>query len=258
MQPLRAADLQTKTIEAWDQYVRWADAKVNREVSDPKVFLIQNSLKPEERAALLREIESGGIYVRQMKSVIPPKSHFEVPDGEIHHWWGTILVRNISIPQLRQFLQDYDHHAGKFADVERAKLLSRNGNQYRVFFRFSRSKAFVTAVYNTEQDCVYTEYGKNRFSSQSVATKIAEIENPGSPSEREKTPGHDRGFLWRLASWWRYEQRGDDVLIELESASLSRDIPSFVKFIPGISGYIRATPKESLESVLASIRNHIR
>jgi hypothetical protein len=258
IQPLRAAELQTKTVEAWDQYVRWADAKVHREVSDSKTFLIQNGLKAEERAAVLREIESGGIYVHQVTGVIPPKTHFDVPEGEIHHWWGTILIRNISIPQLRQFLQDYDHHAGKFSDVERAKLLSRNGNQYRVFFRFRRSKAFVTAVYNTEQDCIYTEYGSNRFSSQSVATKIAEIEDPGTASEREKVPGHDRGFLWRLVSWWRYEQRGNDVLVELESASLSRDIPSFIKFIPGISGYIRSTPKESLESVLTSIRDHAR
>ena len=28
----------------------------------------------------------------------------------------------------------------------------------------------------------------------------------------------------------------------------------FVKFIPGVSSYIRSTPKESMESVLLSIR----
>jgi hypothetical protein len=89
-----------------------------------------------------------------------------------------------------------------------------------------------------------------------VATKIAELDNPGTSSEREKTPGNDRGFLWRLVSWWRYEQRGADVVIELESASLSRDIPTVIKFMPGISGYIHSTPKETLESVLSSIRRN--
>ncbi len=255
--PAWAVELQPKTVEDWDQYVRWADAKVRGELSDSKSFLHLNGLKPGERAAALRQIESGGIYVQQM-NVVPSGTHFEIPDGEIHHWWGAVLIRNTTLAQLRQFLQDYDHQAGKFADVERARLLARDGNHYRVYFRFRRSKAFVTAVYNTEQDCLYTEYGPNRVSSQSVATKIAEIENPGLPSEREKPPGNDRGFLWRLVSWWRYEQRGKDVVVELESASLSRDIPGFIKFIPGISGYIRSTPRESLQSVLGSIRDNVK
>jgi hypothetical protein len=156
---------------------------------------------------------------------------------------------------LLQFLQDYDGHAGNFADVERSKLISKAGNHYRFSFRLSRSKAFVTAYYNTEQECFYTFFGANRASSQSTATRIAQLENPGTPSEREKPPGNDDGYLWRLASWWRFEQRGSDLIVELESASLSRDIPAFLKFVPYISQYIRSTPKETLESVLASIRN---
>jgi len=91
-----------------------------------------------------------------------------------------------------------------------------------------------------------------------VATKIAEVEDPGTASERERKPCNDRGFLWRLVSWWRFEQRGNDVVVELESASLSRDIPTVVKFLPGVSRYIRSTPRESLESVLTSIRKHVK
>ena len=91
--------------------------------------------------------------------------------------------------------------------------------------------------------------------ARATATKIAEVENPGTPSEREKPPGNDRGFLWRLVSWWRFEQRGPDVIVELESASLSRGIPAVIKFMPGISSYIRSTPRETLESVLISIRD---
>ena len=124
--------------------------------------------------------------------------------------------------------------------------------------RLRRSKAFVTAHYNTEQECYYAFYDSTKAFSRSVATKIAEIENPGTPSEHEKIPGNDRGFLWRLVSWWRFEQIGSDVVVELESASLSRDIPTMIKFIPGISSYIRSTPRETLESVLASIRRNFQ
>jgi len=258
VQPLAAEELKKETVQAWDRYVGWAGAKVRRELSDPKEFLIQDNLPPAERAAVLRQIESGGIYVSRMGGVVPSGTRFEVPGGEIHHWWGAILLRNVSLPKLLKFLQDYNNHAGKFADVERSRIISADGDRFHVFFRFSRSKAFVTAVYNTEQDCLYTHHGPGRASSQSVATKLAEVEDPDTASERERRPGDDRGFLWRLVSWWRYEQRGNDVIVELESASLSRDIPGFVKFLPGVSNYIRSTPKESLESVLAGIRTHVK
>jgi hypothetical protein len=258
LRPLMAAELQTATVQSWNQYYGWADAKVRRELADPNAFLIQNSLSPSDQAEAKRQIEAGAIFVRRMTGVIPPGVRFEAPDAEIHHWWGSILLRNVNLSQLLPFLRDYDHHAGKFADVERSRLLSVEGDRYRVFFRFRRSKSLVTAVYNTEQDCVYRSHGPGRASSQSVATRIAEIEDPGKASEREKTPGNDRGFLWRLVSWWRFEQRGKDVVVELESASLSRDIPSVIKLIPGASSYIRSTPRESLESVLTSVRQYVK
>ena len=258
VRPIHAEELKTETIRAWNRYVQWADAKVRRELSDPEIFLIQNTLPPRELAELQRLTRSGGIYVREMKGLVPKGVDFEVPDGEIHHWWGTILLRDVKLPDLLRFLQDYNHHAGKFADVERSRLISVDGTRYRIFFRFRRSKAFVTAVYNTEQEAVYTGHGPGRVSSYSVATRIAEVDDPGTPSEREKLPGNDRGFLWRLVSWWRFEQRGNDVAVELESASLSRDIPGVVRMIPGVSSYIRSTPRESLESVLASIRRHVK
>jgi hypothetical protein len=255
---LSAEELKPKTAQAWDQYMKWADAKVQRETSDPDKFLLQDRLLPGEQAEVRRQLESGEIVVREMKGVAPKDAHFKIPDGEIHHWWGSILLRNVEMSRLMSFLQDYDHHAGKFAEVERSRLISKEGDHYRIFFRFRRSKSVVTAVYNTEQECQYTKYGSNRIFSRSVATRIAEVEDPGESSEHEKKPGDDRGFLWRLVSWWRFEQKGRDVIVELESASLSRDIPAIVKFIPGLSGYIRSTPRESLESVLVSIRKYVK
>jgi hypothetical protein len=258
LKPLAAADLKSAAVQEWNRYLQWANATVLKEEADPQIFLIQNSLPPSERAEVKRQIETGGIYVSRRAGVIPKGAHFNIPDAEIHHWWGSILLKNVKLPQLLEFLKDYNHHAGKFAEVERSRLLSVNDGNYRVYFRFRRSKSFVTVVYNTEQDCVYENRGAGRVISNSVATKIAEVEDPGTQSEREKPIGHDSGYLWRLVSWWRYEQRGDDVVVELESASLSRDIPFIVNLVPGLSHYIRSTPRESLESVLTSIRQYAR
>jgi hypothetical protein len=258
IRPLSAAELQKETVQAWNRYVQWAQQKVAQELSNPNVFLIQNTLPPQERPEIWQRLSRGEIVVQRMPSVVPQGISFDVPSGEIHHWWGAIFLRNVTLERLMRFLQDYDHHAGKFSDVERSRLISKDGDRYRFYFRLRRSKAFVTAYYNTEQECLYSHYGSTRASSESEAVKIAELEDPGTPSEREKKPGNDRGFLWRLVSWWRFEQRGADVIIELESASLSRDIPAIIRFMPGVSGYIRSTPKESLESVLISIRDNMK
>lgn len=254
IQTLSAAELKTETVQAWNKYQKWADAKVQREITNPEIFLIQNTLSKDERESVSRKIQAGEVFVRTMTGVIPSGVKFKVPDGEIHHWWGAIYLRNLRLSRLIRFLQDYDHHAGRFSDVERSRLVSQHGDTFKIYLRLKRSKAFVTANYNTEQECRYTFYGSNRVFSQSVATKIAEIEDPGTASEREKPVGKDSGFLWRLVSWWRFEQRGNDVIVELESASLSRDIPLAIKLIPPIRNYIRSTPRETLESVLVSIR----
>ncbi len=254
--PLCAEKLQPATVQAWDRYLGWADAKVERELADPKRFLIEDYLPTAERLAVRQQLLAGAIVVKRMTGVVPHGVKFSVPDGEIHHWWGSALVPGVKLPELMAFLKDYDHHAGRFADVEQSRLLWHQGDLYRFYFRLRRTKAIVTAYYNTEQECLYADHGPGKASSRSIATKIAEIDNAGTPSEHELPPGNDRGFLWRLVSWWRFEETPRGVIVECESASLSRGIPTLVKLLPGVSSYIRSTPKESLESVLLSIRSH--
>ncbi len=254
--PLPGEELLPATVQAWNQYLTWADAKVRREETDPKGFLIEDFLPQAERRAIRQQLINGETVVRRMTGTIPAGSRFEVPGGEIHHWWGCIFLPKVRLPGLLEFLKDYDHHAGRFADVEKSRLLWHDASMYRFSFRLRRTKAFVTAYYNTEQECVYSDRGPGRASSRSSAIRIAEIENPGTPAERERPPGNDHGYLWRLVSWWRFEETPQGVIVECESASLSRKIPMFVKFIPGVAAYIRSTPKESLESVLLSIRSH--
>jgi hypothetical protein len=238
----RAAKLEPAAVKAWDQYLKWADQKVERELADSKGFLIQNYLSPQDKATVQRQLVAGEAVVRRMQGVIPSGTKFSVPDAAIHHWWGSIMVPNIALADLLKFLQDYDHHAGRFAEVVQSKLLSKQGDKYKFFFRLKRSKSFVTVHYNTEQECLYRLHDPKTASSRSIATKIAELDNVGTPEERELPPGDDRGFLWRLVTWWRFKQIDNDVVVECESASLSRSIPGIVNFIPGLRGYLESVP----------------
>ncbi len=250
-----SAELKPETVKAWEQYLGWIDARVNRELADPQSFLIQDHLPAAEKTKLASRLNAGQIHIEEMKGTVPRDIKFEVPDGLIHHWWGAILVPRVTLKDLLPLLQDYDHHAEKFAEVEASKLLSRQGDFFRFHLRLRRTKAFVTVYYNTTQECTYSIYDQKRASSRSIATRIAELDNPGTAAERERVPGNDRGFLWGLASWWRFRETENGVIVELESASLSRDIPTLIGIIPGVAGYIRSTPRESMTSVLTSVRS---
>ncbi len=248
--------LQPATVTAWQRYYRWADQRVRRQVSDPNRFLARDHLSADERETIRQKLRAGDIFVQHItRGVVPSGQKFVVSGGEIHHVWGTVFLPRVKLAELLRFLQDYDHHAGKFADVDRSRLIRRNDDRFKIYYRLSRSKAFVTAYYNTEQDAEYRTIGPGRVLSWSNATRIAELENPGTSAERERPLGEDRGFLWRLVSWWRYQETDEGVIVECESASLSRDVPAIVGWIPGLSSYIRSTPVESLQSVLSSIRD---
>ena len=109
-------------------------------------------------------------------------------------------------------------------DVLEARVLQRTAHGLRLFLKLQR-KLVVSAVYNTEHDITFRRLGPGRASSTSVATRIAEVENPGTPDEHELPPGMDRGFLWRLNAYWRYQAAPDGVFVEIESLSLSRSVP---------------------------------
>src|SRR5262245_33051267 len=123
--PGLAAQLTPATLKAWEQYLEWADQKVGKELSDPNGFLIQNYLPPQDKATVQRQLAAGEAVVRRRESVVPAGTKFSVPDGTIHHWWGTILVPDTTLDELLKFLKDYDHHAGRFAEVVQSKLISK-------------------------------------------------------------------------------------------------------------------------------------
>ena len=126
----------------------------------PSRFLIEDFLPAAEQASIRQRLESGQIVVRRMTGCIPPGAKFSVPHGEIHHWWGAVLVPNVKLPEMIAFAQDYDHQAGRFADVEKSRLLKKEGDHFEFFFRLRRTKAFVTVYYNSWQECNYYSKGK--------------------------------------------------------------------------------------------------
>jgi hypothetical protein len=241
--PLYSSGLQPKTSDAFEVYVR----DTERRLAEGKGFLWAD--ENPERAARVRGGETL-VVAFGSQPVIP------VPGGLIHDWVGSVFVPGATLESTLAMVQDYAHHKDAFKpEVVDSRLLSRNGDEFKVYLRLLKKK-IITVVLNTEHDVVYTRVDKTRARSVSRTTRIAEVENPGKPGERELPPGTGEGFLWRLNSYWRFEERDGGTWVECEAISLTRDIPLGLGWI--VEPIIRDLPKQSLENTLNSTRTALR
>jgi hypothetical protein len=254
-QSLGGAELQSRTLASWENYIRLTERRVEAELSDGRKFLAEDFVaigKPQETRALLQK---GQVSIHRMDTLAANGRDIPVPDGMIHHWLGGIFVPGVTLQALLEWLQDYDQHERYFMEVEESQLLSREGQEFQIFYRLRRKKV-ITVFYNTLHAVIYRQHGAQRASSRSATTRIAELDHPGEPAESEKPVGDDRGFLWRLNSYWRFLEADGGVFVECESISLSRSIPFGLGWL--IKGYVESIPRESLENTLTSIRNAIK
>jgi len=249
--PAAAADLTGETIAAWNQYVKRTEARTAGELADGRRFL---AFDYEDDARGIRQsLLQGELVIRKVRLRVND-GEAEVPGGAIHHWRAAVLVPGIAIDRLVAALRDPQRHGYRPPDVLQWRLLERRGSRERVYLQIQR-REIVTAVFNTEHDVRFAIHGAGRRSSRSISTRIAEVTRAGTPAAREQPVGRDRGFLWRLNSYWRYETVPGGVLVELESVSLSRSVPALLAPIAG--PLITRVARESIERTLAGIRDQL-
>jgi hypothetical protein len=58
-----------------------------------------------------------------------------------------------------------------------------------------------------------------------------QIEHYSQKDERKLQPDEGSGYLWRVASFARYEERDGGLYLELEVFGLSRDLPASLHWL---------------------------
>jgi hypothetical protein len=245
-----AADLQPDTLKAWRASVETTERRIAKELSSSNGFLALDFQDPAHAVRDRKAVIAGEIQTKQV-STDPKGERIRVPDGMIHHWRGSAFIPGVTLGFVLSRIQNPTAEDTKQEDVLDSRVLERTPEQLRLYLKLQRSK-IVTVMYNTEHLVQYKLNGTDRASSQSIATKIAEIERLSGNREKEKPEGHDRGFLWKMNSYWRYQQVEGGVIVELESMTLSRSIPSFLQAIA--RPIINSIARESMERTLQSMR----
>jgi len=213
-------------------------------------LLLSVSSSPASAAELTAEtVAAWNQHVASVEASLPLHEHdapitepqgrtIDVPGGAIHEWRGSIVVRGVTVAQLVDALLGPRLKPPQ-EDVAESRVLERHGDSLRMYLKLAR-RLIVTVTYDTEHDVRYVRRSPAFATSRSVSTKIAE------------SGGADRGFLWRLNSYWRYRQAGDGVEVDVLSLSLSRDIPWLVK--PIAQPIIDRIGRESMSRTLAAVQ----
>jgi hypothetical protein len=246
-QSAKPTQLRPQTLEAFEAYIHKAEAEMKQSAGGRGSFLWSDA--SPERA---RQVREGEIVAEFWSGKEPGK----VPNGLIHDWIGGAFLTATSIKQTLALIQDYDNHKNIYQpEVLDSKLISRHDNDFRIYLRLLKKK-ILTVVLDTDHEVHYRPVDATRWVCRSCTTRIAEVENAGSPQETVLPPDTGYGFLWRLNSYWRFQERDGGVLLECRAISLTRDVPFGLGWI--IEPIIQKLPKESLIKTLESTRQALR
>jgi hypothetical protein len=248
------AELKQKTTTAFDKYVAATEARINDEMRSGRPFLYVDTLPADARQKSHDRLMKGEVLIEPHKTNSPGLNS-DVPDGMVHHWIGTIFIPGVTLAQLLPILQDYDRRAEIYKpDVIASHLISHQADDYKFSLRLYQRR-FTTVVFNTEYVSHWGHVDPRKVYSHSISTRIAEVKDSDHPDGEEWPVGQGRGYLWRLNTYWRFEEKDDGVYMQCEALSLTRDIPFGLGWL--LKPLVTKIPRESLNRALGQTRTTV-
>ena len=247
-----AGDLQPHTLEAFQSYAVLTERRVLEQAGDSGPFLYLDHLPAPQRDRALADLRRGEMVMERLETTADNGRRIDIKDGLLHHWLGAVFVPGVGVDKTLELIQDYDRHGELYAPaVVDARIIERDGDDFRVFMRF-RKKKVITVVMDTIHEVTYVRVAPDRAYSISRTSSVREVQNAGETSEIVLPDGQGTGFLWRINSYWRFLERDGGTYIESESISLTRTIPFLVRWL--VSPFVNDMPREQLADLLQTTR----
>ena len=150
--------------------------------------------------------------------------------------------------------RDYERYPEWYGPtVDQASLLEGSSHEDRFKVRYLRTALFVTVVLDVEYETRSYRLDSTRWYSISRSLRIQEIHD----YERRIPADDGSGYLSRIYSVSRYEQRDNGVYIEQENIALSRGIPAALRWMiePVVRRLSRDLLTKTLEQTKAAVRS---
>ena len=241
------AELTPEALTAWRDYIRAARDSMEQHLHPGSHFL-----DIDEDQESLRRLRTGEILV----SPVGARGLKKVPSGTIHDWVGTAFIEHARLADVLSVVRDYDHYPEFYRPtVISSKALERKAREDQFSMLLLAKSPFLKSAFDGEYECSYASVGNHRWYSISKTTRMREIESYGEPGQRTLNEQEGHGFIWRLFSLTRYEERDGGVYIELEAIALSRDIPASVRWI--VEPIVRRFSRNSLITSLRQTKDAV-
>jgi hypothetical protein len=234
------AELKTETLAAWNQYLRKEGVEVQKRANDSQAFLWLDG-NPER----VNQVRAGLIVVEPMDEQTP----LRIPSGLIHHWIGAAFIPNARVEDVLGVTRDYAHYKDYYKpSVEAAKTISSCHNRDEFTITFANNSLLSRTFLQGEYTSDFVRVDAKRWYSVSVTKQMQEIKDLGRLGEKRLPPDKGSGYIWRLYSTVRLEERDGGVFVELEAVALSRDIPGSLHWL--VDPIVHRISRDSLEKSL--------
>jgi hypothetical protein len=237
------AEPTSAALASFDTYTRAVESRLAQQHRSPGNFLALTN--PEL-------LHSGRLVIERLT---PPEG-IAVDGAMLYHWRGTAFAPGATAADFDRLIRNFNAYPQHFSpQVEQARILTETPNRMTASMRV-RQHHVITVVMDATYNIDFGQLDPQHGYSISRSTRIAEIASPGTPAERALSPREEHGFLWRLNTYWSYEERDGGLALQIETVSLTRAIPNGLGW--AIRPYVESIPRESLEFTLRSACNAIR
>jgi hypothetical protein len=235
-------------VAAFNSYVSGVESRLGQQHRSADAFLASGILAPQNETRL----REGELIVEE----VTPSGGAALPGALLHHWRGTAFAPGATAADFERLMKDFNNYPQNFSpQVVQARVISQKSDDLQTLMRV-RQKHVITVVMDTAYDVTFGRLDEQHGYSVSRSTRISEIGSAGTGAERELSADESHGFLWRMNTYWSYEEKDGGLYMQIESVSLTRSIPRGLGW--AVQPFVESVPRESVEFTLRSTCNGLR
>jgi hypothetical protein len=240
------AELKKETQQAWDAYVQTANSQMVDRTHGPFLWV-------DEVPDRSHSVHDGKILV----SPIGQQNPKPVPSGLIHDWIGAAFIPDAKLEDVLSAARDYVHYKEFYKpNVIDSKSLGSAGACDKYSILLANHEIVASTALQGEYEACYHQLDGRRWYSIAYTTRVQEIWHYAQPGAQELPCDQGSGYIWRLYSFARFEERDGGVYVELEAIILSRDIPVAVRWL--VNPIVRRVSKNAMTTSLRQMEEAVR